>query len=235
MRATVPVLLALAMAAAGCQQQPTASDIRTGEGMVDPATGVLDPAFVDGTFALSVILEERLERPLNNSDRRAIDAALDETLSDAPDDPAARWTNELRDHSGSVDLVSWRIDRRAGELCGVIEHRSLLEDPLAGAITICRANIDPAWRVDEVVWKEAAASRPERQARREPPPRETPPRRRTEPRQPEPVVRAPEVNYGPGSDIPPEHDPQPTGRVAAPVTGGGATTLGDALASPSAN
>lgn len=235
MRATLPAILAAGMLVAGCQQEP-APTIRTGEGMVDPVSGVLDPRYVDGTFSLSVLIEERLKRPLNNSDRREIDAAADAAMSGAPAAPAARWQNDLRGHRGSVDLVSWRLDQRAGELCGVIEHESRLEDALAGAITICRASIDPAWRIDEVVWDRAVATRstaPTRQPSRQPARAPAP---QTPPADPGRRAQVPPVNYGPGSAIPPANNPQPgVGAPPPPVTGGGAATLGDALASPSAN
>ncbi len=231
-----PLVALTALAVAGCGGEQT--NIRTGEGMVNPDTGVLDPRFADGTFQLSAVIEERIGGPLNNSDRREIDNAVDVVFAQAPAAPPQGWSNTLRNSDGFVDLASWRVDQRAGELCGVIQHESRFNEILAGAVTICRASIDPAWRVDEVVWAEPVAK--------------APPATRTRPRQPQPpkIVVVDPPNYGPGPGPTPTPGPAPTpqppvnygpgtggGTTGAPsgsvpVTGGGETTLGDLLASP---
>lgn len=228
MRATVPAILTVALFAAACQPTTPPTNIRTGEGMVDPATGILDRQYIDGTFLLSVLIEERLRQPLHNSDRREVDAALDAALSGAPIAPPVRWRNALRGNAGSVDLVSWRIDQRAGELCGVIQHEGRYDKPVSGAVTICRASIDPAWRIDEVIWdKPVAAVRPA-----DPRPPYRPTYRPTRPADPRPPSQGgtPPVNYGPGSDPGPQ--PDPTAQNCQPQRGGGAMTLGDCLAQP---
>lgn len=242
MRLVVPLVALTALAVSACQQ-PEPVNIRTGEGMVDPATGILDPRFVDGTFQLSAVIEEQIGGPLNNSDRREIDNALDVVLAAAPAAPPQGWRNPLRDTDGFVDLTSWRVDSRAGELCGIIRHESRFKEILAGAVTICRASIDPAWRVDEVVWAEPVAKAPATGRSKPRPPRPpqvvvvTPPPNNPPNNPPSnppgnppgtPPGNQPPVNYGPGAGGP----QPPSTPPAAPVTGGGATTLGDALASP---
>lgn len=239
MRPFAPLAALIALAVAGCGNENP--NIRTGEGMVNPETGVLDPAFIDGTFSLSTIIEEKIGQPLQNSDRREIDAATDAALASPPAAPPTIWRNDLRKTEGYVDLVSWRVDQRAGELCGVLEHESLFKRPLRGAVTICRASIDPAWRIDEVVWDEKVTVY-------------TPPKKKKvyTPAPPPPYSGKPlpPVDYGPGKPQPPVGGPvtpqPPTinygpgtgggstggGIPQAPVSGGGATTLGDALASP---
>ncbi len=240
-RIAAPLVALTALAVAGCGG--TNTNIRTGEGMVNPDTGVLDPRFIDGTFQLSAVIEERIGGPLNNSDRREIDNAVDLALASAPAAPPQIWRNELRNTDGYVDLASWRVDARAGELCGIIQHESRFNEILTGAVTICRASIDPAWRVDEVVWAEPVAEYvPPTTGKPRPP--------RTKPRPPVVAKPTPPVNYGPGPAPTPQPQPQPQPPVnygpgtggggggggtpggGVPVTGGGATTLGDVLASP---
>lgn len=152
MRAHIPMILVAAGLLAACQTTPPPTNVRTGEGMVNPATGILDPKFNDGSFSLSFVIEDHLGRALSNSDRREIDNAVDLALGQHPNAPGHQWTNPLRGHSGIVDLAVWRIDTRAGELCGTIEHSEKLKRRYGGAVTICRASIDPSWRIDEVVW-----------------------------------------------------------------------------------
>ncbi|GMG85261.1 hypothetical protein LNKW23_44790 [Paralimibaculum aggregatum] len=231
--ASLAALIALAVSACGPEQP----NIRTGEGMVDPATGALDPVFIDGTFSLSAIIEERIGQPLQNSDRREIDAATDAALAAPQGAPPVIWRNDLRKNEGFVDLVSWRVDTRAGELCGVIEHEELFGKPLRGAVTICRASIDPAWRVDEVVWAEKVAvytppktgykpKQPPKTYKPQPPVTYTPTPQPPYTPKPQPPTTytpnpQPPVNYGPG-----------TGSGVTSAPSGGAQTLGDALASP---
>jgi len=224
MRITLPLILLAAGLLAGCQTTGTPEpQIRTGEGMIDPATGALRPEFNDGSFALSFVVEEKTGRALSNSDRREMDAALDRALSDPPQAKPVAWTSALSGNAGEVDLADWRLDRRAGELCGTIRHAERLERPLSGAVTLCRASIDKAWRIDEVIW-----DAPERVTRKSPP--KDRPKRET-------VVKViekesgsgGEPNYGVGSK--PQQGPQTAPApdcTIAPNTG--AQTLGDCLA-----
>jgi len=152
MRASVPAILIAACLVAACQGAQQPPQQRTGEGMIDPATGALLPEFNDGSFSMSLLLEERLNAPLSNSTRREIDNATDTALSLAPSGPGVGWSNPVHRHEGMIDVAAWRIDQRAGELCGTIEHESTLDKVHSGVVTICRASIDPAWRIDEVVW-----------------------------------------------------------------------------------
>ncbi len=235
MRAIVPLVLIAATALGACQQTPPPV-IRTGEGMIDPATGALFPEFVDTTLVLSFTVEERLGQPLSNTDRREIDAALLRTASDNPGAGPQVWANSIRGHRGSVDLTTLRIDSRAGELCATFNHDSQISDKtLVGAITFCRASIDPAWRIDEVTWREPVRTSTVRRTT----PRRTPP--------PAPTVVVPPSTSGGGTTVvvPPSTGggnfgvgtgpstpppPPPSGQNCEVPTGGGAVTLGDCLA-----
>jgi surface antigen len=230
MRATLPIMLLAAGLTAACQTtQGPDPQIRTGEGMVDPATGTLLPEYNDGSFALSFVVEERTG-PLSNADRREMDAALDRALAEPVAARPTGWMAPLSGHEGEVDVADWTLDRRAGELCGTIRHAARLERAHSGAVTICRASIDPAWRIDEVAWDE-----PKRTARTTPR-REAP----TPDPDPEPETRviviekdrqtkpSGEVNYGVGDK---DEDPAPARSADCEVEpNSGAQTLGDCLA-----
>lgn len=230
MRATLPILLMAAGLTAACQPTPGPDpQIRTGEGMVDPATGTLVPEYNDGSFALSYVVEERTG-PLSNADRREMDAALDRALGEPVSARPTLWTAPLSGHEGEVDVADWTLDRRAGELCGTIRHAARLERTHSGAVTICRASSDPVWRIDEVAWDE-----PEPSAR-------TTARRETSRPDPEPepetrviVIEkdrqtrpSDDVNYGVGDK---DEDPAPArGSDCEVEPNSGAQTLGDCLA-----
>ncbi|MEO0822270.1 MAG: hypothetical protein AAF074_17805 [Pseudomonadota bacterium] len=220
------ILLGLAaVLVSACQSTPPEPEVRNADGMVDPATGALVEEFNDQTFSMADIYAERLKSDISNSDRRSMDTALDEVLSRPPRELGERWSNPVTQHKGDLDLVSWQIDRRLGELCGTFEHTAYLGETLSGVVIICRANTDPAWTVDEVVWKKADPKTAHNTPRRtvtytEPKARRTP---QTQDRPP----KTPRVSTGSAGQRPPGYVPPP-----CPDATAGAVALGDCLAAP---
>ncbi|MEM1345879.1 MAG: hypothetical protein AAGI34_15045 [Pseudomonadota bacterium] len=228
--------LAVLALTAGCMQEPQATAKRSADGMLDPATGTLDPKFADGSFSLADLYATKLLGPVSNSDRRQMDVTLDQVLVE-PERTAGRpWANAVTEHEGRIDLVSWAVDARAGELCGTIEHDAVLDATLAGVVIVCRANSDPAWTVNEVVWKEAVAKAPAaapktpRRAKAKAKPKPSSPRvaRATPPARTAPAK--PPANTAPsGTGVRP---PNFTPPACPGGVGAGSQTLGDCLAAP---
>ena len=211
-------IVPIALLASACAQTPPMP--RTGDGMIDPKTQALDPKFVDSSFSLSDLYEERIDARLPNSDRRAIDAAMLKALGQPPAQPAVSWNNPVTRTSGEIDLIRWDIDRRFGELCGSFQHEAKLPRSVAGAFILCRASTDPAWDLDEAVWRGARAATSAVRPR-------TPP--------PSNVVTSRPPYHPPGASPPSTAGVRPPGYTPPPCppgVGGGAQTLGDCLAAP---
>jgi hypothetical protein len=134
---------------------------RTAADLVDPTTNRLDPTKLDTSVSLADIVAKQRKSGLDANDRRFIDAALDQSLRDAPAGPARGWTNPANGHSGEVDLQVWLVDERKNEACGIVNHVSRLGDPapLKGSVTFCRGPI-ATWRVDVASFEVPATGAP---------------------------------------------------------------------------
>ncbi|MGF1658892.1 MAG: hypothetical protein ACFCUS_05645 [Rubrimonas sp.] len=219
MKRSALAILPIALLASACAQTPPMP--RTGDGMIDPKTQALDPKFVDQSFSLSDLYEDRIDARLPNSDRRAIDAAMTKALGQPPAEPAVSWNNPVTKTSGEIDLIRWEIDRRFGELCGSFQHEAKLPRQVAGAFILCRASTDPAWDLDEAVWRGAPATTTSAVRPRTPPPATVV---RSDPPYNPPVASPPST----AGVRPPAYTPPP----CPPGVGAGAQTLGDCLAAP---
>ena len=217
--ALVPVLAVLAACNQHTSQQRSTATL---ESMVDQRTEVLNPKYIDRSFSLVNLYEERMGEPIANSDSRLIDAKLDAAMREPPSAAGQIWTNAVTHHSGKVDLLRWDIDQRGSQVCGAFEHSARLPRDLGGAVILCRSRTDRAWRLDEVVWNKPKPSSVQKS-----------PMRVTENRLPSTTSRP---SNQPSVQSPPSRAGQrPAGHHPPPCpenVGAGAQTLGDCLSAP---
>lgn len=203
-----------------CTTTGSETSVEIGNGLINADTQVLDQKYVDQSFSLPDVYEELLRESIANSDRRAINGAVDRTLSSAPDSAPALWNNPVTSHEGQANLVLWNFDKRVGELCGTLKHRAELPDLISGAVVVCRSATDSGWKIDEVAWVDRPHSATKNSSGRSvknttvdvPPPRI-------------PTVQSPPSNAGVRR---PNYTPSP----CPDGTGSGSQTLGDCLAAP---
>ena len=232
--------VALGVAACGPQPNPQAPEY----GLVNPNTGKLYPEYLDASYSLAPLYEQRMKRKLANSDRRAMDGALDAAFASAEGEGPHSWRSAATGRSGGVELISWDYDRRTKETCGTFSHYggSRGRAPLEGVAVFCRAEADAVWFLDEATWgkgsrvKYGRGSSIGRRTVIIDPPATTRPSRPSRPSRPPvrpgdgagtpPGATSPSGQFGGAYQRPVGSNPPP----CPDAPGGGAQTLGDCLA-----
>ena len=101
--------VALGVAACGPQPNPQAPEY----GLVNPNTGKLYPEYLDASYSLAPLYEQRMKRKLANSDRRAMDGALDAAFASAEGEGPHSWRSAA---TGRLTRRS-RLASTAGASC----------------------------------------------------------------------------------------------------------------------
>lgn len=199
------------------------------ENIIDPTTQILASKYADQSFSMADLYEERLDQSLGNTDRRVIDAAMDDALLLAPSAHSISWSSATTDHTGEIDLIRWDNDQRRNETCGTIEHSATLTSDVKGAVVICRSANDVGWRVDEIVWRDVATKEPVKRTTKKGV-RRTSSGAAAQPRKPKLSTNQQAV-----VETPPQTNPnvRPERYTPPPCPQGtGQQTLGDCLAAP---